>query len=72
LAKLKAGSSTDIGVTEIWKSLQTEEISEELEVGIDSEEGFAHMNKERDLGDSIGIQVDKFDVVEVEKLTEKF
>lgn len=30
------------------------------------------MNKESDVGDSIGSQVDKFDVVEVEKPTEKF
>lgn len=72
LAKLKASPSTDIGDNGFWKRLQTEEISKELEVGIDSEEGFAHMNKESDVGDSVGIQVDKFDVVEVEKPMEKF
>jgi hypothetical protein len=41
LAKLKAGPSTNTGVSGFWIRLQTEEISKELEVGIDSEEGFA-------------------------------
>jgi hypothetical protein len=41
LAKLKVSPSIDTGVSGFWIRLQTEEISKELEVGIDSEEGFA-------------------------------
>jgi hypothetical protein len=72
LAKLKDSPSTNIGVLIIRLRLQTEEISKKLKVGIDSEEGFTHMNKESNLGESFRSQVDKLDPVKVENPTEKF
>jgi hypothetical protein len=58
LAHLDAGSSNYSGVVGTWLGLHSEKLPEEYPVGFDPQEGFAKVDEDGGLEDTVGVEVE--------------
>jgi hypothetical protein len=63
LAHLDAGSPNYSGFVGTWLGLHSEKLLEEYPVGFDPQEGFAEVNKDGGVEDTIGVEVEVLDAV---------
>jgi hypothetical protein len=63
LAHLDPGSPNYSGVVGAWLGLHSEEFSKKYPVGLDPQEGFAEVNEDRSVEDTVGVEVEVLDVV---------
>jgi hypothetical protein len=68
---LDAGSSDYSWVVGARLRLQLEELSEQVPVGLDPHEGLAEVDEDRDVKDSIRVQVQVLDTVVLEETLEE-
>jgi hypothetical protein len=68
LAHLDAGSPHYSGVVGAWPGLHSEEFLEKYPVGLDPQEGFAEVNEDRSVEDTVGVEVEVLDAVVLQKL----
>jgi hypothetical protein len=63
LAHLDASSSNYSGVVGTWLRLHSEKLPEEYPVGFDPQEGFAKMDEDGGVEDTIGVEIEALDAV---------
>ena len=67
LPQLKAGASDQIDFVIPGVRLNSEEVAEKLEVGLDAQKCFTEVNKYGDMKNGIGVQVMDLKAIEVKK-----
>ena len=67
LFQLKAASPYFTRILQIWKRFQMEEIAEEIPVGLDPQECFAEMNKDRNVKNGVWGQMLDLNPIEIKE-----
>jgi hypothetical protein len=71
LTHLDAGSPHYSGVVGAWLWLHSEEFPEKYPVGFDPQEGFAEVNEDGGVEDTVGVEVEVLDAVVLQKSLEE-